>query len=80
MSTINHYEITQISDALRIHKYERGDKIIQQGEQGDVFYILEEGTACAIRDFNDGSKLKLIYKKMVHKESKTTLKAHSLAN
>jgi cAMP-dependent protein kinase regulator len=53
LSTIDHYELSQVSDALIIHKYKKGDKIISQGDQGDVFYILEEGTAYASRIFNE---------------------------
>jgi len=53
---------------LTIHKVKKGDKIINQGDQGDVFYILEEGTAYASRVFNEKGKIIIYNIKMVHKE------------
>jgi cAMP-dependent protein kinase regulator len=63
LSTIDHYELSQVSDALAIKKYKAGDVIINQGDQGDVFYILEEGVAFASRVFNEKGNYRLIYVK-----------------
>ena len=43
LSTIEPYELMQISDALKTATFKKGDYIIKEGEMGDVFYILEEG-------------------------------------
>ncbi|CBZ51945.1 putative CAMP-dependent protein kinase regulatory subunit [Neospora caninum Liverpool] len=53
------YERSKLSDALRTATYEDGDVIIKEGETGDTFYILLEGTAEAIK--ND--KVVMEYKK-----------------
>merc|ERR1711976_527724 len=43
LSTIDPYEITQVSDALRTAEFRQGDCIIREGEMGDIFYMIEEG-------------------------------------
>ena len=52
LSTIDSYELTQICDALKSEVYNKGDFIIREGEDGNVFYILEEGEAIASKDFD----------------------------
>jgi len=47
LSTIESYEISQIADALKIEKVKAGEYIIRMKEEGDKFYILEEGEAYA---------------------------------
>jgi cAMP-dependent protein kinase regulator len=37
------YERSKIADAIKEIKFNQGDSIIRQGDQGDVFYILVEG-------------------------------------
>ena len=39
------YERLQIADALKELKFKKGDYIVREGEAGDTYYILEEGTA-----------------------------------
>lgn len=39
------YERLQIADALKELKFKKGDFIVREGEAGETFYILEEGTA-----------------------------------
>ena len=46
-STMDKYEISQVSEALKRCTFNAGDFIIRQGEVGDVFYIVEEGEAVA---------------------------------
>lgn len=54
LSTIEQYELMQISDALRSAVYQKGDYIIKEGELGDVFYILEEGECIATKTLEPG--------------------------
>lgn len=49
LKSIDSYEINQISDSLKIRKFKAGDMIIQQNEEGEEFYIIEEGEANATK-------------------------------
>ena len=49
LSTIEPYELLQISDALKSSSFNKGDYVIREGEFGDVFYIIEEGEAVATK-------------------------------
>ena len=54
LSTIEPYELMQISDALKTATFKKGDYIIKEGEMGDVFYILEEGECEATKTLEPG--------------------------
>ena len=54
LSTIDPYELMQISDALKTATFKMGDYIIKEGEMGDVFYILEEGSCEATKTLEPG--------------------------
>lgn len=54
LSTIDSYELMQISDALKTATFSKGDYIIKEGEMGDVFYILEEGECEATKTLEPG--------------------------
>ena len=54
LSTIDSYEIMQISDAIKSETYKKGDYIIKEGEIGDIFYILEEGECVATKTLEPG--------------------------
>lgn len=54
LSTIEPYELMQISDALGSATYHKGDYIIKEGEMGDVFYILEQGECSATKTLEPG--------------------------
>jgi len=47
LASIDAYERSQISDALKQEKYEKGVYVVRQDEPGDKFYIIEEGTLYA---------------------------------
>jgi len=49
LRTLGPYERTQLCDALVEHKFKGGDKIITEGEFGDTFYFIAEGTANATK-------------------------------
>ena len=54
LSTIDPYELGQICDALKVEKVTAGTKIITQNEEGDKFYIVDEGKAYAAKVLEKG--------------------------
>jgi len=54
LSEVDPYEISQIADALRTSTFRQNEYIIREDEMGDVFYIIEEGTAKATKSFEPG--------------------------
>jgi cAMP-dependent protein kinase regulator len=50
------YELTQISDALKAATFNEGDYIIKEGEMGDIFYIIEDGSAVATKTLEPGKQ------------------------
>ncbi|MCQ2818263.1 MAG: cyclic nucleotide-binding domain-containing protein [archaeon] len=59
LSTVDTYELGQIADALKSKKVAAGENIITQGEEGNEFYILEEGKAFATKTI-DGKEEKVL--------------------
>lgn len=53
------YDRCKITDCLQTQKFKLGDFVIKQGDKGDRFYFIEEGTAKATK--NDGSGEKIVY-------------------
>lgn len=49
LSSMDAYERSQLADALKVENFKKDDKIITEGEPGDKFYILEEGSATATK-------------------------------
>ena len=56
LKSIDPYELGQICDALKIKNFEKGEAIINQGDKGDIFFILDEGKAHAEKVFEEGKK------------------------
>lgn len=52
LSTMDAYERSQICDALKSESYKKGDTVVKQNEEGDKFYIVEEGTLVATKEVN----------------------------
>lgn len=50
LSSMDSYELGQLADALVSQSFESGAEIIKEGDKGDKFYILAEGTASATKD------------------------------
>jgi len=67
LSTVDGYELTQICDALRVCSYRSGEYIIKEGEMGDVFYIIEEGNATALKTIEPGINFCLILRKIAER-------------
>lgn len=47
LKTLNHFELAQLSETMESELFDTGEEIIKEGEEGDKFYILEDGTASA---------------------------------
>ena len=56
LQTLGSYERTQLCDALVERKFKAGDNIITEGEVGDTFYFISEGTAAATKQVTGGSE------------------------
>lgn len=56
LSTLDAYELSQVCDAVRSHNANQGDRIINQNDKGDLFYMLDEGQAYATKVFKEGEK------------------------
>ena len=54
LSTIDSYELGQICDSLKDGIFKKDEYIIREGELGDIFYILEEGTCNATKTLEPG--------------------------
>ena len=50
------YEKTKICDCLQSMKFKPGDYVIREGEYGNTFFLVEEGTAEALKKNSDGSE------------------------
>ncbi len=60
LSSMDNYEISQISDALKTEKVKEGEYIIRQNEEGDRFYIIEDGEAYASKKFEESIYLIIV--------------------
>jgi len=50
LKSLDPYERSKICDALKTKHFKASDQIIKQGDPGNDFYIIEEGTARAVKD------------------------------
>jgi len=49
LQAMDPYERTKLGDVMKHANFKAGETIIKEGEEGDVFYIIEEGTAKATK-------------------------------
>lgn len=54
--TLNHYELSGLADVVESHLFDDGEEIITQGQAGDLFFIVEDGTCSAFIDGEQGEK------------------------
>lgn len=54
LSSLKQYERSKIADALETKKIPAGQNIITEGEPGEYFYMLEQGTAQAYKHGVEG--------------------------
>ena len=52
--SMDNYERQQLSDCLRSAQFAAGEYVIREGEWGDIFYIIEQGTAKATKVLKPG--------------------------
>lgn len=62
LEALTPYERSKIADALETHSFEDGAKIIQEGDIGEAFYLLEQGEAVVMKK-ESGEKIIHSYKK-----------------
>jgi len=63
LKSLNRYELSRLSELLESTLFDDGEDIIVQGERGDKFYILEDGTCAAFINGSDGEKKVKDYEK-----------------
>ena len=52
---MSHQERDKVSDALKEQWFNKGEYVIREGESGNRFYIIEEGSAVATKTLSAGS-------------------------
>lgn len=58
LEQLTEMEMSTVADALAEENYNDGDVIFRQGDDGDFFYIVKEGTAvCSLKDAAGQSKI-----------------------
>jgi len=64
LKALNHFELSKLAEALQTEQYKSGDEIIKQGDRGDRFFILEEGSAAAYITGDKGEMEVKVYDKV----------------
>jgi len=54
LSTVEPYELSQVCDSIKVCSFKKNEFVIKEGEAGDIFYIIEEGTASAFKQLKKG--------------------------
>lgn len=49
LESMDPYERSKIADALKVVKCKKGEYVVKQGEQGDMFFMIEEGQLVALK-------------------------------
>ena len=62
LESMDPYERSKIADVAASVRFNAGDYIIKQGEAGDKFYFIEEGTAEATKVLKGKDKAETVYK------------------
>ena len=53
------YERSQLGDAIKEIKFNKGDFIITEGEEGNTFFLVNEGTCIATKKLGEGEPTKV---------------------
>jgi len=62
LSNMETYERTKLADALIEKRYKKGDSIIQEGDEGSTFFLVEEGEAEAWKVIDGKPQCVMSYK------------------
>jgi len=62
LQDLDPYERGQLADCLTTQTYPKGDTIIKQGDVGERFYLIESGTAKAVKSGSGGDEVVFEYK------------------
>lgn len=65
LSTLDQYEKGKIAECLESVRYESGDFVIKEGDHGSQFFLIEEGTAEALKLSSSGQQ-QVVYKYNSH--------------
>eukprot|EP00930_Biecheleria_cincta_P032185 TRINITY_DN2233_c0_g1_i1.p1 TRINITY_DN2233_c0_g1~~TRINITY_DN2233_c0_g1_i1.p1 ORF type:complete len:424 (+),score=127.91 TRINITY_DN2233_c0_g1_i1:56-1273(+) len=64
MKSLESYDLMQLADCLQPHPFQKGDRIISQGDVGDIFYIVEDGELQALKSVDGAAEQEVMtYKK-----------------
>ena len=53
LKTLDGYERSKLGDAVKEEIYKKDETIIKEGAEGDIFYLISEGTCIATKMLND---------------------------
>lgn len=56
LESLNHFELAQLSETMQSDCFDPDEEIVVRGDEGDKFFILEDGTAAAFIDGPEGEK------------------------
>lgn len=59
--SMDSYERSQIVDALRIETFSKDHDVVKQGQAGERFYIVEEGSLVAMKRFKEGEEPRKVF-------------------
>lgn len=62
LCSLSAYEREKICDCLVPEYFKKGDLIIKQGEEGEKFYLIQQGTAEALKDKEETEEKVFEYK------------------
>ena len=62
LAELDSYERQKICDCLQTEEFERGDVIIREGDDGEKFYLIQEGTAEAVKKTANGEDVVFHFK------------------
>ncbi|KRX06887.1 Cyclic nucleotide-binding protein [Pseudocohnilembus persalinus] len=54
LKEMSEYEREQVCDSLRVMNFKKGEFVVKQGEQGDMFYMVEDGDLVALKIMQPG--------------------------
>lgn len=61
LSGMDSYERSKLADAVKAEHYKNSEYIIKEGDNGDVFYFVEEGKAIATKIIDGTEKEVMSY-------------------